>query len=151
MDEIRLSGGMPRTLYWNNDVSPDVHRMRALGGPLFNLLGFLVSVVTRRAASRSPGVREVAGYSAVGHGLLFILSLLPVPMVDGGTLMKWTLVARGQSEVQADETVRRINWAMAGAGGISGMSLIAARRWAAGGTLVGCGVLLAAIATGKIR
>ena len=32
MDEILLSAtNMPRTLYANNDVSPDVHRMRALG------------------------------------------------------------------------------------------------------------------------
>jgi hypothetical protein len=151
MDEIRLSGGMPRTLYWNNDVSPDVHRIRAMGGPLFNLLGLLVSVVTHWAASRNSVVGEVAGYSVVGHALLFIMSLLPLPMVDGGTLMKWTLVARGQAEAQADETVRCIDWAMAFAGCISGVSLIATRRRAAGGTLMGCGVLVAAIAAGKIR
>src|SRR6185437_10198683 len=43
MDEVRLSGGMPRTLYSNNDVSPDVHRIRAMGGLIFNLSGSLVS------------------------------------------------------------------------------------------------------------
>jgi hypothetical protein len=151
IDEVRLSGGMPRTLYWNNDVSPDVHRTRALGGLVFNLLGFLVSSVTCLAVPPRSFARELAATSAVGHALLFVASLMPLPIVDGGTLVKWTLVARGRTETEADDTVRRVNWAMALAGGISGVSLIATRRWAAGGVLVGAGVLVAAIATGRIR
>ncbi len=83
--------------------------------------------------------------------LLFVASLMPVPIVDGGTILKWTLVAHGRTETQADETVRRINWAMALAGGISGVSLIATRRWAAGDVLVACAVLVAAIAAGRLR
>jgi hypothetical protein len=151
IDEVRFSGGMPRTLYWNNNVSPNVHRIRALGGLIFNLLGFLVSSVTYLAVPPRSLAREVAALSAIGHALLFVMSLMPVPPVDGGTLMKWTLVAHGRTETEADETVRRVDWAMALAGGISGVSLIAMRRWAAGGILVCCGVVAAAIAAGKIR
>ena len=151
MDEVRLSGGMPRTLYWNNDVSPDVHRTRALGGLVFNLLGLLVSSVTYLAVPPRSLARELAATSAVGHALLFVASLMPLPIVDGGTLMKWTLVAHGRTETQADEIVRRVNWAMALAGGISGVSLIATRRLAAGAALMGCGVLVAAIAAGRLR
>ena len=137
MDEVRLSGGMPRTLYWNNDVPPDVHRTRALGGLIFNLLGSLVSGVTYLAVPPRSLAWELAATSAVGHALLFVASLMPLPIVDGGTLMKWTLVAHGRTETEADETVRRLDWAIALAGGIAGVSLIAKRRWAAGGILAG--------------
>jgi len=51
MDEILLSLDMPRTLYWNNDVPPNVHRKRAMGGPIFNALGFLLSIVIYGAVS----------------------------------------------------------------------------------------------------
>lgn len=151
MDEVRLSGGMPRTLYWNNDVSPDVHRMRALGGLVFNLLGALLSSVAYLGLARRSLARELAATSAVGHALLFLASLMPLPIVDGGTLIKWTLVAHGRTETEADETVRRVNWAMAVAAAISGAALIGMRRWLAGGFLMGCGVLVAGIAAGRIR
>jgi hypothetical protein len=151
IDEVRFSGGMPRTLYWNNEVSPDVHRIRALGGLVFNMLGCLVSGATYVAVPRRSVARELAATSAIGHAWLFIMSLMPVPLVDGGTLMKWTLVAHGQTESEADETVRRVDWALALTGGISGVLLIAMRRWAAGGILVGCGALAAAIADGRIQ
>lgn len=151
MDEVRLWGGMPRTLYWNNNVSPDVHRMRAMGGLIFNLLGSLVSSVISLAVPPRSLARELATTSAVGHALLFVASLTPVPIVDGGTLMKWTLVAHGRTETQADAIVRRVNWTMALAGGISGVSLMAKRRSAAGVALMGCGALVGGIAAGKIR
>jgi hypothetical protein len=151
IDEVRFSGGMPRTLYWNNEVSPNVHRIRALGGLVFNLLGFVVSGAAYIAVPRRSVARELAAISAIGHAWLFIMSLMPVPLVDGGTLMKWTLVAHGRTEAEADETVQRLDWALALAGGIAGVLLIAVHRRAAGGILVGCGVLAAAIAAGRIR
>lgn len=136
MDEVRLSGGMPRTLYRNNDASPDVRRTRALGGLVFNMLGLLVSGRTYLAVPRRSVARELAATSAVGHALLFVASLMPIPIVDGGTLLKRTLIAHGQTETEAEETARRVDWAMARASGISGVSLIVTRRWAGGAVLV---------------
>ena len=52
MDEVRISLGMPRTLYRDNAVSPNAHRVRALGGPIFNLVGLLLSLAIYRAARR---------------------------------------------------------------------------------------------------
>ena len=72
--------------------------------------------------------RVVAVDLRTGHVLLFVASLMPLPIVDGGTLMKWTLVAHGRTQTEADETVRRVNWVMALAGGISGVLLIGAGR-----------------------
>lgn len=124
MDELRITAGMPRTLYWNNAVSPDVHRLRALGGPIFNALGFLLSLAIYRAAPRASVARELAGWSALGHGLLLPASLAPLPMVDGGTLLKWTLVARGRSEAEADALVRRVDRGMGILGVILGAGVI---------------------------
>lgn len=127
MDELRISASMPRTLYRNNDVSPDAHRLRALGGPVFNALSFLLSLATYRAVPRHPVAREFAGWSALGHGFILILSLMPVPVVDGGTLAKWTLVARGRSEAEADALVRRIDLGLAALGGIMGAGFLGRR------------------------
>ncbi len=153
MDELlfSLSAGMPRTLYWNNEVSPDVHRIRASGGPIFNAVGLLLSAGVYAAASGNAIVRELAAWSAGGHGLLLIASLLPLPIVDGGTLLKWTLVARGRTETEADEMVRRIGLVMGIVGGLIGVGFIVMQMWIAGVMLVGCGVVVIAVAAGKIR
>jgi hypothetical protein len=151
MDELRVSGGMPRTLYWNSDVPPVVHRLRAVGGPLYNLLGLALSSTTYNLAPPLSFARELAAYAAGGHGLQLFMSLLPLPMVDGGTLVKWTLVAHGRAEREADEVLQRLDAAMAVASSLSGALLVASRRRRAGSILAGCGVLLAAVAAGKIR
>ena len=153
MDEIQISAemGMPRTLYWNNEVSPDAHRMRAIGGLIFNLLGLLLSLAIFAVVPGNSIARELAAWSAAGHGLLFIMSLAPVPMVDGGTLLKWTLVARGRTIAKADEILRRVDWVMGIVGGVAGVVLIALQIWIAGVILVVVGVVVLCVAAGKIR
>ena len=151
MDEIRLGAGMPRTLYWKNEVSPDVHRMRAMGGPIFNLLGLLLSIVIYAIARDNPIIRELAAWSAVGHGWILLAALLPLPMVDGGTLLKWTLVARGKTEKEADGMVRRIDWVLGIGGEIIGVGLLAMQMWIGGVIVAGMSAVVIAIAAGKIR
>lgn len=153
MDELLLwpSGGMPRTLYWNNEVSPNAHRIRASGGPLFNAIGLLLSAGVYAIASGHAIARELAAWSAGGHGLLLILSLLPVPIVDGGTLLKWTLVARGRSAAEADGIIRRVDWVMGIVGGLIGVGFIVMQMWIAGVIPLGIGAVVIAIAEGRIR
>jgi hypothetical protein len=153
MDEIQISAerGMPRTLYWNNEVSPDAHRMRAIGGPIFNLLGLLLSLIIYTAVPANSITWELAAWSAVGHGLLLIMSLAPVPNVDGGALLKWTLVARGKAVTEADEIVRRVDWAMGIIAGIAGVVLLAIQIWIAGVILMVIGAVFIGIVAGKIR
>lgn len=151
MDEILITPGMPRTLYRNNEVPPEVHRMRALGGPIFNVMGFLLSAGIFGLAPAGSLVRELAAWSALGHGLLLILSLAPVPLVDGGTILKWTLVAKGRAEAEADEIVRRIDWVIAIVAGVVGVGLVVVQQYIAGMILAGISVLVIAIAAGKIR
>ncbi len=151
MDEILISADMPRTIYWNNQVSPNVHRMRALGGPIFNMLGLVLSLAIFGIASSNSIFKELAGWSVVGHGLLLIMSLLPISIVDGGTILKWTLVERGKTEIQADEMIRRINWGIGIVGIIIGFGIIAMRMWIAGLILVVISLVVLALAAGKIR
>jgi hypothetical protein len=150
MDELLISGDMPRTLYQNNNVAPNIHRMRALGGPIFNLVGLLLSIAVFQIASGHSLVRELMGWSAVGHGLLF-MSLLPLPIVDGGTILKWTLVERGRTEKEADELVQKIDWVLGTIMVITGISLILTSLWIVGLILVGVGSIVFGIAAGKIR
>ncbi|MEP7133373.1 MAG: hypothetical protein ABI904_00430 [Chloroflexota bacterium] len=151
MDEILLSEGMPRTLYWNNEVSPNVHRLRAMGGLIFNLVGLLLSITIFQIASSHSIAREWMGWSAFGHGLIFVESLIPLPMIDGGTILKWTLVARGRTETEADEIIRRVDWAMGIVCGIVGLGLIAMKMWIAGAVLIGIGAVVIGVVAGKIR
>ena len=110
MDEIRISAGMPQTIYRSKDVPPSAHRMRALGGPLFNLIGLSLSLIVYGLASSIPVTRELAAWSMLGHGLILAGSLLPIPVVDGGSILKWSLVQRGMTEADADKRIRQVNW-----------------------------------------
>lgn len=106
MDEILISADMPRTIYWNNEVTPKTHRTRAIGGPLFNFIGLVLSLAIFGLVSNDSIIYELAGWSAFGHGLLLIMSLFPIPIVDGGTILKWTLVEKGKSEKESEEIIR---------------------------------------------
>jgi hypothetical protein len=158
MDEILLSEGMPRTLYYDNDVPPRVHRLRALGGPIYNVVGLAIGGLVRCLAPRGSWVREVAGWSCLGHGFIFAGSLFPLPVVDGGTILKWTLVERGRSPEQADKIVRQVDLSLGAALTATGAALAAtsrhespARRWLPALALVVAGAIGIAAGRGKIR
>jgi hypothetical protein len=151
MDELRISEGMPRTLYWNNEVSPNLHRLRAIGGPIFNLLGLFLSAGIYAIVPGNSLVKELSAWSAVGHGLLLIMSLSPLPVVDGGTLLKWSLVARGKSTAEADRIIQRLDWIIGIVLAVIGLSLLVLKTWIVGLIFLGIGIIVISIATGKIR
>ena len=151
MDEIVVAADMPRTLYTNNNVAPKVHRKRALGGPIFNIVGLLLSLAIYGLASGNPIAQELAAWSAFGHGMLLIMSLSPLPPVDGGTILKWTLVERGKTEREADEMVRRVDWVIGIGAAIIGVGMIAMQMWIAGVILLGISIVVIGVVAGKIR
>ena len=146
MDRIVLSSGMPRTLYTDNAVSPTAHRLRALGGPLYNLLGCALGLVWRRRSAPDSLNRDLADLTCASHGLLLIMSLAPAPIVDGGVLLKWTLVARGASPSVADQTVHKLSQTLGIGLAAAGATLIIWRRKLIGGLLFFAGA--AALAAG---
>ncbi len=148
MDEILLSFGMPRTLYKNNDVPPQTHIMRSLGGPIFNLAGFSLSLLWRRLSPAGSLSRDLADTSLFGHSVIFFGSFAPLPMIDGGIILKWKLVEEGQSPKQADQSIRKINLRLGavflGLGALLGLFR---KRRLVGGLLAACGAV--GIAAGK--
>lgn len=151
MDYILVSASMPRTIYLDDQVPPRAHRRRALGGPIFNGVGLLVSLALHPLAPRRSLPREVLHWSAVAHGLLLVGSLAPLPVVDGGSLLKWTLVERGQSPEQADAVVRQAGLGLGAGVAAAGLALAARHRWLPAAGLLAAAAVAVAASLEKIR
>jgi hypothetical protein len=145
MDEIRIAADMPRTLYKNNGVAPTTHRTRALGGPIFNAIGLFLSIAIFEILSPNSTVREWMAWSAAGHGLLLIMSLAPFPAVDGGTILKWTLVTNGRTQSEADKIVRRVDWMLGVAIIFVSIVLTFMKLWIIGVILLATGAIVLGI------
>lgn len=131
MDEIRLGLDMPRTIYFDENVSPVQHIQRALGGPIFNFSGFGLSLLWRQTTTKGSIYREMADLAGLSHGALVIGSLAPLPIVDGGTLLKWWWVNHGLEINEAENRIRRISMGL-GAGLLAGGTILFAlghRLW----------------------
>jgi hypothetical protein len=148
MDEILLSSGMPRTLYENNAVPPQTHIQRSLGGPIFSLTGLTLSLLWRRMSPHGSLSRDLADASLAAHSFILLGSVVPLPMVDGGIILKWKLVEAGQSVEQADHTVRKTSLSLGVA--ILGLGVLLGlfrKRKLVGGLLAAGGAV--GIAAGK--
>lgn len=78
-------GLYPKSVYVANDVTPQQHIGRAVGG----VAASLAAAVTLGALARvveGPLARPLLRIAAAQHGLLFALSMLPLPIVDGGVI-----------------------------------------------------------------
>jgi hypothetical protein len=147
MDEIFLSSGMPRTLYKDNAVTPQVHIHRSLGGLIFSFTSFSLSLLWRRLSPPGSISRDLADASLAGHTVILAGSLTPLPMVDGGIIMKWKLVEAGRTPEQADRVVHRTSLGLGAAFlGLGALLGLLRRRKLAGGLLAAGG--LAGIAAG---
>lgn len=148
MDEVLLYAGMPRTLYRNNAVPPQTHIGRALGGPIFSLTAALLSLRWWRRSVRGSTSHELAEASLAAHSFILLGSLTPLPIVDGGVILKWKLVEAGQSPAQADQIVQKstigLSIGIVGLGALLG--LVGKRKWV-GSLLAAAGA--AGIAVGR--
>ncbi|MBK6326473.1 MAG: hypothetical protein IPF56_11145 [Chloroflexi bacterium] len=107
MDQVLLSLDMPRTLYTNNDVAPAIHRQRSLGGPVYSAASLLGSLLWRALSAPNSLSRELANVACLSHGFILTGALLPLPVVDGGVFLKWTLVEQGYTPEAADAVVQK--------------------------------------------
>lgn len=151
MDQIKLSSGMPRTIYFDQGVPPRAHILRALGGPLYSALGLATSFALGSLLPRKSMAREVVGWSIIGHGLILAGSLAPIPIVDGGSILKWSLVENGQTPQAADRLVEQSGIAAGIAAGAAGAGFAARQRWLPAAGLLAAGIIAIASAKGKIR
>jgi Zn-dependent protease len=116
MDELHIILGMPRCIYFNlddTDVAPLEHIQRSIAGPLLNAA--VLPLLVRLRQGCDPGSMACELWdAAIGMNIfLATVSLLPIPGIDGGPMLKWGLVERGYLPGQADETVRRVNGLLA--------------------------------------
>jgi Zn-dependent protease len=59
-------------------------------------------------------------------------SLLPIPGIDGGPILKWSLVKAGRTPAKADEVVKQVNLALgSGLSVAAGLALMKRRKWLA--------------------
>jgi hypothetical protein len=140
---------MPRTLYWNNDVPPRAHIVRSLGGPVYSAIGLLIGIgwllltppETPALRADAASVAEVAlrylgEIWTVANGGIFLALFAPLPLVDGGVILKWALVVGGATEAKADELVRRIGLGL-GVGLLAvGVFFLLEAAWLLAGVLI---------------
>lgn len=151
MDEIRLGMDMPRTIYLDEQVTPTQHIQRSLGGPLYNIAGFGLSYLWRRTTVPGSFSREMADLAGLSHGALALGSLAPLPIIDGGTILKWWWIKQGMDTDEAEKRLRRISINL-GAGLFAGgfaLLVIGRRLW--GMLLAALGGVCAATGVGLIR
>jgi Zn-dependent protease len=145
MDALRITWGMPLVVYYDigdETVTPREHILRAVGGPVFNAVLLPFALVFRRFTRENSALRDVADAAVGMNTFLSTVSLLPLPMIDGGPILKWSLVERGHTPEAADETVKSVNRVMSGGLGLAAGVAVRRRRWFLGSILA----LLAALA-----
>jgi hypothetical protein len=154
VDAIRIVWGMPILIYFDvNDstVTPCQHITRSLGGPLFNLAMLPVTLLARHLTQEGSPARDVAKAAVGMNTFLLTVSLLPIPGIDGGPILKWSLVERGQSLEQADETVRKVNLATSmGLGAVSAVAL-KKKKYLIGGFAAVLGCVALAVGVGWLK
>ena len=154
MDRIRVIMGMPRVVYDEiNDLSvaPREHILRALGGPLFNLILLPLALLFKHSTKPDTTAREVANTAVAANAFIPAVGLLPIPGLDGGPILKWSLVERGQTVSEADLTVRKVNGAVGAALTIGGAAAVKKRRRLAAGLLLLLGGTALGYASGLIK
>ncbi len=123
VDAIRIFFGTPLLIYYDiNDqqVTPSQHITRASGGPIFNSLMIPFSWLARHYSQEGTLNRYFADFALGTNSFIALVALLPIPGIDGGPILKWSLVKAGRTPAKADEVVQRVNLALG-----SGLSLAA--------------------------
>ncbi len=154
VDAIRIFWGTPLLIYVDiNDqkVSPYQHILRSLGGPIFNALLIPVCWLTRQLTQEGTLGRYAADFAIGTNTFLSTVSLLPIPGIDGGPILKWSLVQRGYNPDKADEVVKGVNRVVGGGLGIAaGVALKNQRKWL-GLTIAAFAVTSLAIGFGLLK
>lgn len=153
-DAIRINLGMPLLVYYDiedPDVTPRQHLLRALGGPLLNALFWGTACLLRKLTRQGTAARDVADAAVSMNAFLSVGGMLPIPYIDGGTVLKWALVENGDVPAAADETVKVVNtFTAAGLAGAAALAFKRRKRFL-GGILALLGATALLVGTGLLR
>jgi Zn-dependent protease len=154
VDTVRILLGMPVLLYNEPEhpsITPRQHLTRSLAGPVCNFGLLIISKLFQRATTANSPAREVADTAVGMNTFISTASLLPVPVFDGGPILKWSLIGGGASVEKAAEIISR-SQKVIGAG-LFGSALIAfrKRRWFLATLLVFLSLLSLLTGFGKLK
>ncbi len=154
MDRMRITWGTPLVVYFEldaPDVTPRQHIARALGGPIFNLLALTASALLRRRTHPDSVARDAAN-AAVGMNLLLMtVGMLPMPGIDGGPVLKWSLVEMGRTPEEADRVVARVDVALGAGMAAAGAVKLKQRRWWQAALLLSMGLAMLSMGLGIVK
>ena len=135
MDAIRIFFGTPLLIYYDiNDqqVTPSQHITRALGGPIFNAVMIPFAWLVKHYSQEGTFTHYVANFALGTNSFIAMVSLLPIPGIDGGPILKWSLVEAGRTPAEADEVVKGVNLALgSGLSVAAGVAVKKRRKWLA--------------------
>ena len=124
MDALLINYGSPLCIYHDIEdpkVTPNQHISRALGGPIFNALMLPVVLFLRRWVKPDSLAAQTLKVMFETNLFLSTVAFVPLPALDGGPILKWSLVKQGQTPAEADEIVNRAN-------GVAAIGLAAGAR-----------------------
>jgi Zn-dependent protease len=153
VDAIRIVWGMPLLVYYDvNDqhVTAKQHIVRALGGPAFNLSLLPFVWLIKEFSKDDSMLKDLGNFLFATNAFIGIGGFLPIPGVDGGPILKWSLVERGYTIQEADNAIRKVNGVLGTA--LGGALIIAAKKkhWVWTGIFGMFAVTAFGIATGLI-
>jgi Zn-dependent protease len=154
MDRLRIQFGMPRCLYENiNDttVTPRQHIARSLGGPLINMVLLPVSGLICMLTRKQSLVGRTAAMAYKTNLFLSLISLLPIPGIDGGPILKWSLVEQGRTTEEADRVVQQVNGPLAVGLGLYSSQAFARKKILAGSFSAMLGLISLSIFAGWLK
>jgi Zn-dependent protease len=135
VDAIRIFFGTPLLIYYDiNDqqVTPTQHITRALGGPIFNVVMIPFAWLASHYSQDGTLSRYIANFALGTNCFISMVSLLPIPGIDGGPILKWSLVEAGRSPAEADEVVKVVNLALGSGLSVAvGAAITKRRKWTA--------------------
>lgn len=112
VNAIRVLFGLPLLAYFSEDdqhVLPKEHIIRAAGGPILNTIFAIPAALWYFLAVPGTVNHDLALVFLSMNVFIVIAGLSPMPVLDGGVILKWWLVLRGQTEERADWVVRVAN------------------------------------------
>jgi Zn-dependent protease len=154
MDAMRITWGMPMVVYYDiNDenVTPRQHIIRALGGPVFNMLITPLAYYFQRRTDPKSVMRDMANAAVGTNAFLPAVGLLPIPGIDGGPILKWSLVEGGRKPSEADLIVRKVDGVLGIILALAGTLSFKKRRWLLGGLLIQLGAAALSVALGIFK
>lgn len=154
VDAVRILFGMPILLYDQPEhpsVTPRQHIIRSAGGPACNAVLWLICKIFQRSVPLGSPTSEIVNTAAGMNAFLVSASLVPVPFLDGGPILKWSLVESGIPPAKITTIIAR-SQQITGAG-LLGSAVIAMqkRKWLVAILATFLGALSLVTGLGKLK